>query len=175
MRTWVSLSALVVYLIVGQTAGGESVPDLYQPVESRTNLLLESTPGRAIVERDGGIRQTLSVRPGEILTTVAETSDGWAAAGIRPLDEGTDLVVIRRGANGTERLSPPGPKRHDLRLRPILLTDRRDLGGIAWLEGANLTSLSVRAATRSAEGWDETTVVSPTAKGSQTGLVGVEI
>lgn len=42
---------------------------------------------------------------------------------------------------------------------------------MVWLEGQNLTSLSVRAAVREGEEWNGVTVVAPPARGSQTGLV----
>ncbi len=149
----------------------ETGTELRQPTQSRSGLVLESGMGKARVERDGGRSQSITVRRMELLTTIAETRSGWTAAGIKQVQQGTELVLISRGTSGTRRLPAPEVQRHDLRLLPTLLVDDEEMVGLAWLEGTDITSLSVRTAQRTNEEWGEVNVVAPPAKGSQTGLV----
>jgi len=147
--------------------------DLLQPIESRSNIVLESARGRARIEQRGAAPRRLSLRADELLTTIAETHGGWTAAGERAEESGTKLIILNRSNQGTRRLAPPALQRHPLQLRPALAVRGEQLDGLAWLEGPDLASLSVRAASRTHGEWSEVTVVAPPARGSQTGLVAV--
>lgn len=163
--------ALLLALTAGPLLAEPPAMDLLQPTVGRQGLVLETAVGRARVERNGATAR-IAVRPDELLTTIAETRAGWTAAGIRESIDRTELVVMREGQAGFERLPDPDSHRHPLRLRPTLLVQHEDLAGLAWLEGPDVSSLSVRAASWSDERWESAEVVSPTARGSQTGLVG---
>lgn len=175
MRRRAPFGLVFVCLAVMAVSARADEVSLHQPLLDRQGLVLETAPGHAVVNEAGGRRRTIAVRKTEFLTTIAETGGGWTAAGVREVRDGSELLLIRRSSAGLQRLDAPPSKRHDLRLRPTLLADGRALKGIAWLEGTDLTSLSVRSTTRSDGEWGEIEIVAPPAKGSQTGLVGVEL
>jgi hypothetical protein len=171
MRRIASLGLVFLSLTGVALSAEETATELRQPTQSRSLLVLESAMGEARVERQGGGSQRIAVRKNELLTTIAETRSGWTAAGIKQVRHGTELVVISRGTSGTRRLPTPEVQRHDLRLRPTLLVDDENMDGLAWLEGTDITSLSVRTAQRTGEEWSDVNVVAAPARGSQTGLV----
>jgi hypothetical protein len=171
MRRIAALGLVLLSFTGVALSAAETATELRQPTQSRSSLVLESAMGRARVERDGGRAQSIAVRKNELLTTIAETRSGWTAAGIKQVRQGTELVLISRGTNGTRRLPAPEVQRHDLRLLPTLLVDDEDMDGLAWLEGTDITSLSVRSAQRLGDAWGEVDVVAAPARGSQTGLV----
>lgn len=171
MRRLVPFGAVVVYLLGSSVWAAESVSELFQPVESRSHLSLESVRGRARIERQGGATQRINLRSDELLTTIAETRGGWTAAGVREEESSTGLIVIERSGQGTQRLAPPALQRHPWQIRPALAVRGDELAGMAWLEGPDLSSLSVRTAARAEGTWRDVTIVAPPARGSQTGLV----
>ena len=173
MRELIPFGWLVLYLLGSTAVAAGPEYDLVQPIESRSRLVLQSARGRARVERTGSASQTLRLRSDEVLTTLAETHGGWTAAGIREEESTTSLIIITRSSQGTQRLTPPASRRHPLRLRPILAVEGERLDGMAWLEGTDFASLSVRAASRAQDGWSDVSVIAPPARGSQTGLVAV--
>lgn len=175
MRRYAPFGLVLLHLAAGASAAELSETELHQPTESRSNVVLEASYGEAKVEQEGLRPRRVAVRRNELLTTIAETRNGWTAAGIEESRTGTELIIINRGSSGTRRLESPPSKRHDLRLRPTLMVSDEEIKGIAWLEGPDLTSLSVRTAVHSQGEWDEVSIVAPPAKGSQTGLVATKL
>jgi len=167
----VPFGSVFLYLLGGPAVAAEPAWELIQPTESRSNLVLRSTRGSALVERQGGGAQRVPLRSDELLTAIAETRIGWTAAGIREREQGTEVIIFNRGSQGIKRLLSPTPQRHSLRLKPSLVVENEELEGLAWLEGTDLSSLSVRVASWTSEGWDDVSIVAPPARGSQTGLV----
>lgn len=175
MRRYAPFGLVLLHLAAGVSAAELSETELHQPTESRSNLVLEASLGEAMVEQEGARPRRVSVRRNELLTTIAETRNGWTAAGIEESRTGTELIIINRSSSGTRRLATPPSKRHDLRLRPTLMVSGEEMNGLAWLEGPHLMSLSVRTSVHSQGEWDEVSIVAPPAKGSQTGLVATEL
>lgn len=171
MRRIAPFGLVFLCLMGGLASAEQSETELHQPTRSRSNLVLEAALGEAKVDRDGSQPRRVAVRPNELLTTIDETRSGWTAAGIKEVRHGTKLILVSRSGGGTKRLAPPQPQRHDLRLRPTLLVSDEAMNGLAWLEGPDLTSLSVRTSARVHDEWDEISIVAPPARGSQTGLV----
>lgn len=171
MRRLVPFGSALLYLLGTSALGAQTEYEIFQPVESRSKIILESTRGKARVERDGAGPQRVALRSDELLTTIAETRGGWTAAGIREKGSATRLILINRSARGTRRINAPELQRHRLQLRPMLAVQAEQMEGMAWLEGSDTTSLSVRVATRNDSEWSEVIVVGPPARGSQTGLV----
>ena len=114
------LGLVVVCLLVGTLSATETEIELIQPTPSRSNIVLQSSRGSARVEREGARPQTVPLRSDEILTTIAETRDGWTAAGLEEHEQGTELLVIRRNGQGIRRIS----SRHGPSHQRQLLLDR---------------------------------------------------
>ena len=171
MRRFLPFGLVLLYLLGLPGLAPAAEHELLQPVESRSDLILESTRGQARVLRGGGAAQRVSLRSNERLTTIEETQGGWTAAGVSEEEDGSKLIVFTRSPAGTRRMAAPSLQRHPLQLRPALVVQDEQLDGLAWLEGSNPASLSVRVAARAGEDWGEVIIVAPPAKGSQTGLV----
>lgn len=158
-------------------AGGplvaERAEELFQPLESERGLVLSSSTGRARVESPAGRSELIPVRRDERLTVLAETAGGWAAAGVRDIGYLQELTLHVGDSGGRRRLPVPGGQEGALRLRPILLLERGDLAGMAWLEGDGFRRLAVWAAGWSGAEWGPATRVSAPGAGNQTGLAGV--
>jgi hypothetical protein len=146
--------------------------ELLQPVNNEQGLVLISSPGRAIVEQAGGGRKQLRLHSQEVLTDFAETVSGWAAAGTQTTTKSKKIVVLEQSAAGLQRIPEPASQTEPLRLQPRLMISRNEVGGLAWLEGADSGSMSVRTAKWTGAEWQSVEVVSPTLEGSQTGLTG---
>jgi len=146
MRRFLPFGLSAVYLLGSPVLAAAPEYEVLQPVESHSNLILETARGRARIERQGAAPQRLALHADELLTTIAETRGGWTAAGVREEDSATKIIVFNRGNQGTRRLSTPALQRHPLQLRPTLAVQGGELEGMAWLEGPDLTSLSVRLA-----------------------------
>jgi len=147
--------------------------DLIQPVKSTKGVLLVNSPLRATVEQASEEPQEITLRAGERLTEIAETRRGWVAAGVRATKRGRrELVVVLEDAAGVERLTLPGRQKKRLRILPTLLIEDDEFSGIAWLEGDDFRSLSVRFAEWTGVDWGPVKKVSRPGRGSQTGLVG---
>lgn len=172
MGNLVRLGALVVYLVGSSILAAEPEQILVQPSANRHEFVLRSARGQAHIEEPTGRTTRLPLHPDELLTALAETRGGWTVAGTRETDRGRQMVLLRGDSTGVQRLRAPLPQRHSLRLRPILMVQQEHFEGIAWLEGIDPTSLSVRSAARSGEEWEEISIVAPPARGSQTGLAG---
>ena len=172
MGKFLRLGGVFVYLVGSSLAAAESDYELVQPSASQHGIVLRTARGQARIEGPAGHSSRLSLHPDELLTTVAETRGGWTVAGTRDVDLGRQVVLLRRDFAGTTRFAAPVPQRYPLRLRPILMVRQEDFEGLAWLEGVDLTSLSVRTANRSGNDWGEISIIAPPARGSQTGLTG---
>jgi len=158
---------------IGASTGASSPAGrVLQPVENRQGFLITVRDQRVEVESPGGQRTVARLREGEVLSTAAETREGWIAAGGRLRHPGVELLIVSGGSGGVRRLPSPGGGRVPLELRPTLLVDGGRLAGAAWLEGTDVRSLAVRAAAWNGAGWDEPVTVAGPAAGSQTGLVG---
>ena len=148
---------------------GEGIRIL-QPASNEQGLILVSVQGRATVEQPGGRKKQLRLRSQEILTDFAETGAGWAATGTHTTDQKKKIVVLEQSASGLQRIPDPASQTERLRLQPRLMIDKNELGGLAWLEGRDPGSMSVRSANWTGAEWEPVEVVSPPIKGSQTGL-----
>jgi hypothetical protein len=147
--------------------------ELVQPVQSKKGVLLVNSPHLATVERPTAETQEISLRAGERLTEIAETRRGWVAAGVRATKRGRrELMVVMEDAAGVERLVAPSRQKKRLRILPTLFVDKEELSGVAWLEGDDIQSLTVRFADWNGADWGPVKKVSRPARGSQTGLVG---
>jgi hypothetical protein len=169
-RRWLFLGSLLAFSSTSLWAveGAE----LLQPASNRQGLILISEQGSATVEQPGGRRKQIRLRSQERLTDFAETRSGWAAAGTRARAGGRDILVVEQSAAGLERLPEPGSQTEPLRLQPHLMIAGNEVGGLAWLEGKEPGSMSVRAANWTGTEWQPVEIVSPPLKGSQTGLSG---
>lgn len=147
---------------------------LLQPANGRDGTVLRIDGRAAAVSSASGGRQGLRLRPAERLLAIEELESGWIAAGIRVLDEGTELLLVEQGPAGLRRLAvPAGDPGSRLRTRPVVLASAGRVEGLAWLEGTPGEPLTVRVARRGeGGGWGETATVSRPGPGSQTGLVG---
>jgi hypothetical protein len=147
--------------------------ELVQPVQSTKGVLLVNSPHQAHIERSSGEPQKISLRAGERLTEIAETRRGWVTAGVHATKRGRrELVVVVEDGAGVERLTPPGRQKKRLRILPTLLIEDDEFSGVAWLEGDDHQSLSVRFAEWNGVDWGPVKKVSRPGRGSQTGLVG---
>jgi hypothetical protein len=146
--------------------------EILQPADNQRALVLATEQGRATIERPGGHKKHLKLRSQERLTDFAETGSGWAAAGTLAARGKQSIIVLEQGAAGLQRLPAPPSQTEPLRLQPRLLVGRSEIGGIAWLEGRDPGSLSIRAASWTGTDWQPVEIVSPPLKGSQTGLSG---
>jgi len=147
-----------------------------QPSDSRDGLVLRLEDRLASARTSDGRVQRTRLRPAERLLSLYELESGWIAAGIRILDEGTELLLVERSDAGVRRLGVPVATRAGgplLRTRPVGLSSDGRLVGLAWLEGTPGEPLGVRAARRAeGGGWEEPVWASPAGRRSQTGLVG---
>jgi hypothetical protein len=143
---------------------------ILQPTSNEQGWILVSSQGRATVEQPGGRRKQLRLRSQEILTDFAETGAGWAAAGTHTTDKKKRIVVLEQSASGLQRIPDPASQTERMRLQPRLMIEKDELGGLAWLEGREPGSLSVRSANWTGSEWEPVEVVSLPIKGSQTGL-----
>jgi hypothetical protein len=146
-----------------------------QPSDSRDGLVLRLEDRLASARTADGRTRRMRLRPAERLLFVQELESGWIAAGIRILDEGTELLLVEQGDGGLRRLGVPAPRAGGplLRTRPVVLSSDGRVEGLAWLEGTPGEPLGVRAARRAeGGGWEEPVPVSPADRRSQTGLVG---
>jgi hypothetical protein len=140
-----------------------------QPPESSGELLLWSQPGRARVILEGDAR-SYGLAADEELIEIAQTRDGWVAAGRRLAEGRSRLFLVEEGTQGFRRLPEPRSSGAALQIRPRLLTRDGRLDGLVWLEGDIPTKLTVRASSWSGADWTAARTVSAEGPGSQTGL-----
>jgi hypothetical protein len=127
----------------------------------------------ARLELSGGrtLKVSLPSR-GDISALAAVGSREWIAAGSVPDETGRRLFLLTGDGSGSRPLPPPAGQQGVERRSPVLLIEDGTLAGLAWLEGDNDTSLSVRAAAWNGHAWQEVETVSAPGPGSQVGLTG---
>lgn len=145
--------------------------DALQPRASSHGWYAWVEAGRACVTNHGSPLEACwdlapGGSPGGRLSDLAETADGWIAAGHSPTGEGMEVFLVRDRGRGLERL-PTLPPGEAPRGRPRLVVDRQRLLGVLWLEGASQPALEVRAAEWLDGAWGPVATVSPAGVGSQ--------
>ena len=102
------------------------------------------------IGRSSGAEMQVALPPGAFIRDLEPTAKGWVAAGRLPAGEGTDLLILEGGPDGTELL--PVPRRGSERFRgqPVLFLEGRELVGLAWAAGDGSQELEIWAA-----GWQE--------------------
>jgi hypothetical protein len=146
--------------------------EVIQPARGGQDLIVLSAPGRARVKQSGERTRRVRLRRNEKLSTVAEISRGWVAAGVREEPDRTELLILRQSSAGLERIPPPPLERGMVRLRPVLLVHRDRLVGAAWLEGRDFRHLVCKTADWDGVDWGPVVTVGSPMSGSQTGLTG---
>lgn len=167
----VGLISLILLPSLPAEGGEREAFSAIQPALSREGLVLLTREGEARIERPDGSLTRVPLRKRERLSALGEIRGGWVAAGWRETGRGTDLVVIQEGLAGRTRTPPPAAV-GGLRIAPVLLVDREELVGLAWLEGDEIRGLAVRMADWTGIDWGPARTVSPAGPGSQTGLAG---
>ena len=160
---------LTIFLVVPAGAiDGE--PRLVQAPAAESELYLVDDGRRTEVVAGGG--DPVRLPGGTRWTALAETGDGWIAAGRRDLADRSRLALAVESWGQVSRPAPPAAAAL-VQTRPVPLVGAGELAALAWLEGDDPFRLAVRAALRTADGWEEPVTVSPIAAASQTGLDGV--
>ncbi len=166
------LAALLAVPTAPAAAARRAAPaELLQAAGEGQGLVLRTQARRSWLVSPEGRRQRLPVRRGESLTELVEYARGWAAAGTRATDGGSDLLVLVDGAAGVERLPPPPQRTAAVRVAPVPLASDHGFGGVAWLEGDDPISYQVRVADWSGADWSPPEAVSGPAAGGHAGLV----
>ncbi len=158
--------------IVGLQVGADVVDyELIQPKQGDSGVILYSRTGNARIETGNGLRKRLPVRRDETLTTVAEVGMGWLMTGTRDKATRREIVMISAAGSSVRRLTAPNGQSEPFRVRPTpILGTGSELEGLAWLEGADLKSLSVRFSHRQSSEWSDVVEIAPATRGSQSGL-----
>ncbi len=162
--------SLLALLISDHLMAGASEYQLIQPTRNNSGAVLHSKTGRAHLETPGGSRKSLALRRDERLTTLAEVGSGWITAGIREKSSRRELVLMSISNSRVDRLDSPAGQSARYRLNPTLLGNDSRLEGLAWLEGPDIKSLSVRLAFFQESSWSNPVEVPRPTKGSQSGL-----
>jgi hypothetical protein len=145
--------------------------ELVQPVRNDSGVILHTKTGHARIETDSGILKRLPVRRDETLSSIAEIETGWVLTGTKDSISRREIVMIAVEGSGARRLAAPGGQSEPFRVRPAaVLGPGSELEGLAWLEGPDLRSLSVRFARRQPSEWSEVVEIAPATRGSQSGL-----
>lgn len=159
--------------LLGLAAAPLAAGDALQATRDGESVVLFSLGGRSFVELGAGSARELPGAEGVELTSVAVVHEGWLAAGSSLNPDGERRLFLAYGDDAGYRLlpAPRGPVPAVRRL-PVLLVEGGRLAGLAWLEGADGLSLSVRAAAWEGDGWGRTVRVSSPGPGTQTALTG---
>jgi hypothetical protein len=148
--------------------------------ESQILTLIPAAPGAttARVELPGGQTVAAALPARATVSSFAALDGGWVAAGSAPDADanGGRRLFLLRGDDRTNRAShplpaPPGQASRS-RSGPVLLVDGGRLAGLAWLEGDDERSFSVRSAVWTGSAWQASERVSFPGPGSQLGLTG---
>lgn len=168
------LSGLVCLLLYGTAALFAQEP--LQVLRNGEALALVPSEDSARLELPSGRSLVLDLPDRTVLSTLALLDAGWMTAGNAPNAMGGRTLVLFRGNLANDKQSqplaaPPGQEGF-IRQSPVLLVDGGRLAGLAWLEGDNPQSLSVRAAAWKGQSWGPVQQVSHPGPGSQLALVG---
>ena len=135
--------------------------------------LVPSGGNSARLELPGGPSQTLTLPDRTLVSTLAALDGGWLAAGSAPNARGgRNLVLLRGNDKQSQPLAEPPGQKGFIRFGPVFLVDQGRLAGLAWLEGDDLESLSVRSAAWTGKGWGPVQQVSYPGPGAQIALAG---
>ena len=167
---WVVFCLLLLYGAAAAFAQGEPL----QTSRNGETLALIPLEDSARVELPGGRTLRVPLPERATLYSVAALDDGWIAAGTFPdsANGGQRLFLLQGDDRSARPLAGPAGQEGSLRRAPVLLVDGGRLAGLAWLEGDNITSLSVRSAAWTGRRWQPTQQVSHPGPGSQMALSG---
>jgi hypothetical protein len=134
--------------------------------------LLPMAAGARIELPSGKVLQVALPERSEI-SAFSTLETGWVAAGSAPDANGRRHLVLVRGDESASRPLPEPPGQEGRERRgPALLVDGGRLAGVAWLEGDDDRSLSVRASIWTGQRWQKPARVSFPGPGSQLALAG---
>jgi hypothetical protein len=169
------LWGLVYLLLYGAAAlfAQETAQEPLQVFRNGETLALVPAEDSARLELPGGRTLNLDLPDGTDLSSLVGLDAGWVTAGSAPnATGGRSLVLFRGNDKRSQPLAAPSGQAGFIRRRPVLLADGGRLAGLAWLEGDDLQSLSVRAAAWTGTSWGPVQQVSHTGPGGQLALTG---
>ncbi len=166
-----AFTLLLCFAVPGVPAWGQDEP--LQAFRDKDILTLLPGDGEARIELPGGRALSVALPERAEVSAFAVVDGGWVAAGSAPDAGGRRRLFLLRGNDSGSRplAEPPGQEGRERR-GPVLLVDGGRLAGLAWLEGDDDRSLSVRAAVRTGQGWQAPERVSFQGPGSQLALTG---
>jgi len=140
-------------------------------------LTLLPQNGAVRIELPGGNALRVPLPDRADVSSFAAIDGGWVAAGNVPDATGGRKLILLRGNAKTSRPLPEPPGQEDRqRTGAVLLVDNLAgngrLAGLAWLEGNDQRSLSVRASLWNGKRWSAPERVSYPGPGSQLALTG---
>lgn len=166
------LSGLVCLLLLSGAASLAAQEPL-QAFRDGETLALVPAEGSARLELPGGRSLDVDLPNRTDLYSLALLDAGWMTAGSAPNATGGRALVLFRGNDKrSQTLAAPPSQEGFIRRSPVLLTDGGRLAGLAWLEGEDLGSLSVRAAAWTGTSWGAVQQVSYPGPGGQLALTG---
>lgn len=167
---------LLLYGAAAISAQGIAQGIAQDPLQAfRGGETLALVPGEdsARLELPGGRFLNLDLPDRTDLSSLALLDTGWMTAGSAPNGNGgRSLVLFRGNDKRSQTLAEPPGQEGFIRRSPLLLVEGGRLAGLAWLEGDDLRSLSVRAAAWKGQGWGPVQQVSHPGPGSQLALTG---
>jgi hypothetical protein len=167
------LSGLVCLFLYGVAAVSAQEDALQAFRRNGETLALVQTGSSARLELSGPRSLGLTLPDRTTVSSLAALDGGWLAAGSVPNARGgRNLVLLRGNDKRSLPLAEPPGQEGFIRLSPVFLVDGGRLAGLAWLEGDDLRSLSVRAAAWTGQRWGAIQQVSHPGPGSQLALAG---
>jgi hypothetical protein len=166
-----AVCALLCFVCVAAAAFGQDEP--IQAFRGGDALTLLPAEGGARIELPTGRRLQVALPERAEITAFVAIDGGWVAAGSAPDASGRRRLFLRRGDDSAAKpLAEPPAQAGRERRDPVLLVDGGKLAAIAWLEGDDDRSLSVRAAAWNGKRWLAPERVSFAGPGSQLALAG---
>ena len=168
--------AVCLLLCFAVAASGQDEP--LQAFRDREALTLLPAAGGARIELSSGKSLQVALPERAEISAFASVDGtggmtGWVAAGSAADADGRRRLFVVRGDDRASRPMPEPPGQEGRERRgPALLVDGGRLAGIAWLEGDDDRSLSVRAAAWTGTRWQAPERVSFPGPGSQLALAG---
>lgn len=166
--------AVCVLLCFAVAAFGQDEPiQAFRDRPDREALTLLPAEGGTRIELPEGRTLEVPLPARAEVSAFAAIDGGWVAAGSVADASGGRRLFLRRGNDRASRplAEPPGQEGRERR-GPVLLVDGGRLAGLAWLEGDDDRSLSVRAALWDGQRWQTPERVSYPGPGSQLALTG---
>lgn len=161
-----------VYLLL-YGAAAVSAQEPLQVFRNGETLALVPGEDSARLELPGGRSLDLDLPDRTALSSLAWLDAGWVTSGSTPKATGGRTLVLFRGNDKrSQPLAEPPGQEGSIRQSPMLLVEGGRLAGLAWLEGDDLRSLSVRAAAWTGTSWGPVQQVSHPGPGSQLALAG---